>query len=359
MNNNENIQSKIGIITFHRTANFGSLLQTFGLYKKIERLGYNCEIIDYRCPAIEKRECLIVKFSLKGILKYCLFQRKIIKKSKEIQKFLLKYTKLSAEYNPSNIKKSEKEYKKIIVGSDIVWGRDITENDYNYFLEFVADDTKKYSFASSVGSYESKDDDIIVASLLKKFQKIYVREDEAIRWIKNISGVDSDVVCDPTMLLTKEEWLFYIKPSKQFQKYIFVYFDSDNNKCLKDAIKFAKDRNLKVVFINYGLFVKGVINVKPTTLEEFIGYIYYADFIFTASYHGMLFSLYFNKEFMFYTRAHKSRVLSLARKMEVLNNCGDYWDGKNYNKIDYKNVNRILGEFRKNSITMLKKILTL
>ena len=40
---------KVGIITFHRTTNFGSLLQTYGLYKKIELLGKTPEIIDYRC----------------------------------------------------------------------------------------------------------------------------------------------------------------------------------------------------------------------------------------------------------------------------------------------------------------------
>lgn len=50
------IKKKIGILTFHRTTNFGSLLQTYGLFKKIENLGYDCEIIDYRCPAVEKEK---------------------------------------------------------------------------------------------------------------------------------------------------------------------------------------------------------------------------------------------------------------------------------------------------------------
>jgi hypothetical protein len=52
------MNKKIGLITFHRSTNFGSCLQAFALYKKIEMMGYQCEIIDYRCPAIEERENL-------------------------------------------------------------------------------------------------------------------------------------------------------------------------------------------------------------------------------------------------------------------------------------------------------------
>ena len=44
---------KIGLITYHHTTNFGSLLQTYGLYKKVKDLGFECEIIDYECPCAE------------------------------------------------------------------------------------------------------------------------------------------------------------------------------------------------------------------------------------------------------------------------------------------------------------------
>lgn len=47
---------KIGLLTFHDTTNFGSLLQTFGLYKKILDLGYDIEVVDYQCKSIMKRE---------------------------------------------------------------------------------------------------------------------------------------------------------------------------------------------------------------------------------------------------------------------------------------------------------------
>ena len=68
---------KIGILTFHDTKNYGSWLQTYGLYKKLEELGYNCEIIDYQCPSIVKRE-LPKKFNefwnLKAMIKFIIFE---------------------------------------------------------------------------------------------------------------------------------------------------------------------------------------------------------------------------------------------------------------------------------------------
>lgn len=53
--------TKVGLLTFHRSTNFGSYLQAYALYHKICYLGCDCEVIDYRCPAIERREGLAAK----------------------------------------------------------------------------------------------------------------------------------------------------------------------------------------------------------------------------------------------------------------------------------------------------------
>ena len=76
---------KIGLITFHDTNNFGSYLQTYGLYKKVVDLGFDCEIVDYQCKAILNREQFgSYRFSLnpKQILKEFLVYRLLRKKYK-------------------------------------------------------------------------------------------------------------------------------------------------------------------------------------------------------------------------------------------------------------------------------------
>lgn len=351
---------KIGIITFHRTTNFGSYLQTIGLYKKIKALGYDAEIIDYRCPAIEEREALNKKldvFDFKKIAYRILLQPAQSKKAKKLQDFSNRVLTFSEPYFPDTIKKADAQYDKIIVGSDLVWGRDITNFDYTYFLDFVSDKRKKYAFASSVGDYEMHKDEARVAELLKTFSQIAVREEEAVAWVKAVSGEEADFVCDPTMLLTLEDWEALIPEKKQNGRYVLVYFDNDDGKCVNDAIEYAEKNNCKVIYINYGLPRKHVTNVKPQGLEDFFGLIKNAQRIFTASYHGMLFSVYMHKEFVFYTRAHKSRVLSLAKRLELLEYCGDENEPHQMPPIDYRKVDKNVDLFREQSITILKEML--
>ena len=231
---------KIGILTFQRTTNFGSYLQAFALYKKIKDLGYDCEIIDYRCPAIEKREQLekhMIDWSVKGIARAILLQPAVNRKARALSRFSENNIKVSREYIPDNINEAAEMYDKIIVGSDIVWGMDITDNDWNYFLDFVKDNNKKFAFSSSFGSYHHSENDIRMGELLRTFMQIAVRENDAVDWVSEIAERRSVWVCDPTMLLTKEEWISAIVPVKpKYRKYVLVYFES-GGKCVSDAKK--------------------------------------------------------------------------------------------------------------------------
>ncbi|MSA01719.1 hypothetical protein GKG47_15760 [Lactonifactor sp. BIOML-A3] len=317
-------------------------------------------MIDYRCPAIEKRENLnksFVERNVKKTIKNILFLPGYKKKAKTLQEFVDRSFQISDIFTPENIENAGKEYSKVFVGSDIVWGRDITDNDYTYFLNFIEDKKKKYAFASSVGDYAIRGDENRVAFYLNDFQGIAVRENAAVEWLKSINGPKAEWVCDPTMLLTTKEWNNYIVPNNYNGKYVLVYFRDPHSKNLMDAKKYAKKNNCKVIYINYDMPVSGVKNVKPKSLNEFLGLIFNAQMIFTASYHGMLFSIYYNKEFLFYTRAHKSRVLSLANRIGVQENCGDEVDVLNYKKINYAIVNDNLQSFREESISILTKML--
>ena len=354
------MNKKIGLITFHRSTNFGSCLQAFALYKKIEMMGYQCEIIDYRCPAIEERENLepphISLFNPKTVYRRVFFWHTLKKKSNNLEDFLAHNAKIGQKYTPDTISLANEHYGKFLVGSDIVWGRDITNNDYVYFLDFVLGNHKKYAFSSSVGDYSMRGDEEKVGKLLKSFSRIAVREKEAVQWVSNISGKEAEWVCDPTMLLTAEEWSEFIPPTRFTEDYVLVYFDSPDHKCLNDAIKYGKEYNKKVFYIDY--YRKRwpeVIQKKPTTLNEFLGLIKNADWVFTASYHGMLFSIYFEKQFVFYTRAHKSRVLSLAEKLGVLEQCGDV--SKEIHNLNYKEIADKVIDFRNQSIKSLMEIL--
>jgi len=351
--------NRIGLLTFHRTTNFGSCLQTYGLYKKIVDLGYECEIIDYRCPAIEEREKLEnqgIK-SLKAVAKFVLLQPAINRKARALADFTNENMRVSHAYTPDTIASCASEYSKIIVGSDIVWGRDITRDDYTYFLDFVHEKGKKYAFASSVGNEIIREDETRLKNLLRAFQDIAVREENAVRWVRELSGREAEWVCDPTMLISAKEWRKAIPPKKKYNNYVLVYFDNSSKKAIKDAICYGQKHNKKVLVINYAIPERNVINIKPETLSEFLGLIQYADRVFTASYHGMLFSIYFEKQFSFYTREHSSRVLSLAKRLGLSDQCRDQAAIDEYKLIDYPQVKVRVAEFKKYSEAVLLRML--
>lgn len=350
---------RCGMLTMHRTTNFGSCLQTYGLYRAIEKCGVEYDLIDYRCPAIERREGVAPSkiISVKELIKQIIYQPVTDRKYKNIMSFLTGKVRMSRTYTPETIVDANDDYDTFLIGSDIVWGTDITENDYNYFLEFAGENKNKLAFASSVGSYGLQDSEI-KGELLSKFNQIAVREKAAADWVYAISGKKADWVCDPTMLLTDEEWNEIIKPKVYKSDYVLVYFTDDKGKSLEDAKAYAHKHGLKVKCINYGIRpIKGVQSVRPATLSEFVGLIRSARFVCTASYHGMLFALYYHKDFQFYTRAHSDRVVSLAEKLEVTETCGDNRCIEQYCPVDYTQVEKKIQAFREESIAILKGML--
>lgn len=345
----------IGLLTFHKTTNFGSLLQTIGLYEKLKNFNFNVEIIDYCPPAISNREFITFAkpINIKNLVKFLLYYRK--------RRWFLHYIyhefNLSDKINVNEISATTSKYDILISGSDILWGKDITNCDYTYFLDFANKKQKCYSFASSVGAYELWDDDERISELLKNFDQITVREGETKKWLKNKFDINSDFVCDPTMLLTSDEWLNLFPVNRTNKRnYVLVYFDNENGKCLNDAITFARKNKKKVYFINYGMTRKGVKNIKPSSINDFLSLIYNADYVFTSSYHGILFSVYFNKQFFYYERQHKSRVVSLANVLNIANRC---YNKKNieeaaFNDLNYEHINKLVSKFRDESIKILE-----
>ncbi len=349
----------IGLLTFHDTNNFGSLLQTYGLYKKITDLGFPCEIIDYQCESIINRELphnFSFSLSPKLLLKDLWLESAKRRKYKYLKGFLYEHMTVGDKCFKENICEYEEKYDKIIVGSDIVWGLDITKDDLTYFLDFCRNKNKKYAFSSSIGNKWNYEEQRMVAPLLQDFKYIAVREEESADWVSELTGNRPDVVSDPTMLIIPDEWLEFTNNDIK-EKYVLVYFENSNGDCVRAAKELAEKEKIKVKYINYGLPKKGVSNIRPYRLEDFLSLINNAQHVVTASYHGMLFSLYFNKQFTYFNRAHKSRMNTLSARLGVSHRNGENGDIVSLPPINYKIVNMAIDAYRQHSIQCLKKML--
>lgn len=355
---------KTGILTFHETTNFGSLLQTYALYKILHDEGVDCDIIDYQCEEIKKREFKyenINCWSVKNVLKYILFSKKSKKKHKDLLDFLRKNATISCRYNKENILDSNDAYDCFIVGSDIVWGLDVTGNDLTYFLDFVKDDKLRISYASSANQIVGNEYTDVIIQQLEKFSLIGVREEKTkLELAHYFPDKKVHLVCDPTMLVSPKDWI-NIALSSQYndklknEQYILMYFPDGEGKMLDDAKYLKKELKLNVYCINDNIPLSGVKNIHISKLEDFLCYILHARIILSGSYHGSLFSMYFEKDFYYYIRAHGERMRTLSKILGVENRQAEYMDINC--PVDYSVVSNRLNLYRKQSYEYINEML--
>ena len=352
---------KIGLITIHDTLNYGSLLQTFGLYKCIESLGKDITLVDYKCKTIAKRERtfkLNECRTLSDYVRHILYHKKLAKQKDNIWNFIRSNMKVSATFDSDSIKKSNDIFDSFLVGSDIVWGMNITGHDFSYMLDFADANKKKIAFSSSVGTKWQQEDEFKIKDLLSRFEKISVREQLAADWIEELLGRKIPVTCDPTMLWTCNFWQQYASSQNiPTKNYVLVYMRTKDERNIKDAKKYAYKRGLPVYYINFDVPKLGVHNIQPLTVQDWIGLFANADTVFSASYHGLLFSLYFHKNVFYYNRGNKSRMISLCKELCIEDKEGNIKNINNDTHINYKYVDNILKIKREKSWNILKDAL--
>jgi len=358
---------KVGILTFDDTTNYGAALQAYALNRKINDLGYDCETIKYRCENIQKREAPKRFFEVKGIkakISWFLTSHGARRKHELITNFLRTRIKQSHEiYDKTTIASAETFYDKFVVGSDIVWETNVTGHDYTYYLDFVSSPNKKTSYAASFGY-----DDIpanekeIVREYLKTFCALAVREEQGQRIIHGLlPGEKACLTCDPTLLLSREEWKSLLPEESMFEKdsYVFVYFTDKQGRLLQAAKKYAKEHGKEVVLYNVSArSVKGVKNICNVSVEDFLSIIQNSSMVFTGSYHGVCFSLIFHIPFVFLNRAHASRILTLVHVLG-LERQNLETNEKINDQFDYQKIDERLTNFRDESLHYLENALNL
>lgn len=349
---------KIGILTFHNTMNYGSFLQALGMYNALIELGHNCEIIDYECKAIEDSEFSVLKkrkFNLKSIPRYFLITKKQKKKYRKFRRDLYTYMKISRRYTRETIKNADNNYDIFLVGSDILWDLRLTKYDLTYFLDFTCNHYKKFSFATSIGRQWDESDIVIIKNLLQSFQKISLREDTSAKWLQEIIP-DKKIyaVCDPTMLCDSVYWNSVADTGRKLKgRYVLVYFKTEE--ILKNAKEYAEYHGYKVVCIGFDFIKNDVKYVIPESIGDFLNLIRGAMAVFTGSYHGLLFSLYFSRQVFVYYRdvtGHNVRLSDIVKRLDIEKSC-TFPLGYN-NKLDFTEVNKKIEEWRSYSYNILK-----
>lgn len=349
---------KTGLLTYHHTRNYGSWLQTYALYEKLRELGVDVEVIDYRCPAIEKRETpapFCFQCNVKAMVKDFVFVRPLRTLQRRFEAFSDRYLRLSQiTYTPQTISQANSVYDTFLIGSDIVWGTHINDGDLTYFLDFAEESKGKYAYAASIGEKWGEDECAEISRLLHRFDSVAVREMQSAQWIKEVCGLEVDTVCDPTMLLTKQDWEKFCGPRRIKEKYILVYFMDRDGVIIRDALALGKKMNLPVYYVGYTNKLNGVKQYMIQNPADFVSVIKNAEITFCGSYHGTLFSLYMNTPFYYYYKHSSSRLDHIASMLGITDRYGVNNTFEKPFDIDFEVINSNIVKMRNAGIKKLK-----
>jgi len=389
----ENQGKKIGCVIAYNEGhnNYGTSLQGYAHLKKIQELGYKCEVIRYRKYLSLFQRCwqIIQMFRIGAFQgKVSVIKEKIDKrlysgyaKNMQIRTIAVnrykeeKLKPLFKEYNGfENLRKGSLNYSAVIVGSDQVWTPISLYNKY-YNLLFVDDSVPKISYASSFGVSEIPDiQKEQTAAYLNRFAKIGVRELAGKTIVETISQNKAEVVCDPTLLLTSEEWAEEIAQSTvdTTEPYIFCYFLGTNPDMRQAADKLKQKTGLKIIAIRHldeylssdeQFGDEAPYDVSP---NDFVKYISKAQYVCTDSFHCTIFSILFHRRFMSFYRfksssknSRNSRIDSLFALTGLQERLFTGDINQMEKDINYSEVDEKLNVFRKDSLQFLRKSLEL
>lgn len=386
-----------GVVIMHPNHNnYGTSLQGLATIRIIQQLGYPFRIIRYN----KKRNVLEIVKTIYGYLRSGALQQWINRKkrkkafsehpeyainvavrTKKCNDFKKKYLEPLCDYYTGwqSLTAGSKKYDVIFVGSDQVWSPlSLYAGFYN--LLFVDPSVPQFSYSSSFGkSFVMTHQKKGVAKFLNKMDAIGVREVRGAEIVKELTGRQAEVVADPTLLLTRNDWEKEIEKSDAFISgpYILCYMlgpRKDN----RDAVtKLAKDLGIQLVTFNhmdwYEPADEGFGDIQNYTSDclDFVKLLSQAEYIVTDSFHCSVFSIIFHKKFLTFFRlrptdkqSSHSRIESLLGLTNLIERLAKPEDNMNIlEKIilepDWENADRKVNELREKSINFLVSCLEL
>lgn len=313
---------KVGLITIHGICNFGSVFQTYALQKKVESLGFDCEVINYKYPNEYHKTKYRDKNPYAKVNKvkdtyFDLWRKRFYYRlnfagrytQKMIQKFrsfVETFLKTTSEYSTiESLFECEGMYDIYLTGSDQVWNPRYMHEDVSFLLPFTESENK-IAFSASFGTSDIPDKyKELYKPLLSHYKHISTREQSGTTLVKEICSKPAQCTCDPTLLLNGDEWSNLISDKPLVKgKYILCYvltYTSDPYPYASDLIEYIrKQLGYKVVCIDdpdkYWLNPR-FINKNGCGPLDLLNLFKNASFIISSSFHGAAFSVNLKKDF--------------------------------------------------------------
>lgn len=370
---------RIGILTLHSNTNFGGGLQQIAMFEILKGLGHEprflCVKDNSRISAQKRLIGILTSYSTRQIMdsiKEAI--HRAIRKSTEITPNTLLYEKTdkfnykTLNYTPKfpleQLPKYSDECDALIFGSDQIW-TDVYSPVLPYFGGGMPSfKGKKIAYAAcsahnKVPLYNRQK----IKGLLQDFDAISVRDETTRQLVNSIIGMSPKIVCDPTLLYDFKK--FY-KQSPIKVEYIFAYVLGDkaaewhqiNINKIKEVTGISQ-----VVALTTSLddnFPWADIVITDALAIDWMNLLRESAFVYTNSFHAVIFSLKFHKQFVAYygDLVRSSRMISLREQFNLKNRIVKDPQNIEYNKeIDFNNTDVLIASIAKQSSEFLKNIL--
>lgn len=362
--------NKIGILTQHLHNNYGGLLQAYALQHFLSKQGYDVFTIDFTSKHIGATVNKKTKFGdAKTILINCIRKYLLRRNVKSIFPFSPSEEEKASigretrRFLAENIRTTQKltsieqfsylesyNFDAYIVGSDQVWRPRYSPGLPVFFLDFLGEDevTKRIAYAASFGTENcdeySESELIKYTQLAQKFDGIAVREDSAVKLCKKHFSVSAEHVLDPTMLLEKEDYIKLVNkdgiPLSAGNLMAYVLDQSPEKISMINRV--ATIKNLKP----FTVFPSKESGIYPPVTKWLRGFMD-AEYIVTDSFHGVAFSIIFNKPFIAIGNKHrglarfKSILKQFGLESRLILNADELTEDRVKLDIDFVKVNKI------------------
>lgn len=349
---------KIGILNLPFDNNYGGSLQRYALVAVLQRMGYQVEHINlqlsHKIPW-QKRPFVYAKRLVKKML-FCsstpiFLERQLRKQKAEKNRLAEKFYEKYIPHTPivhtvSDIKKTcSGRYAVYVVGSDQVWREGMTRyiGLEIYFLKFTrGEDVRRIAYSVSTGNNECYNQKLVckLSSLYKLFDAVSVREETLLPVLESY-GWNNPVpvwTLDPTLLLSVNDYRLLIDRADGVTDItsgrIYCYILDDNEK-VSEVIR-QKEKELGVESV-----VVGLADTADVSIEQWLNNISKSRFVITDSYHGTVFSILFNKPFLYVgnCRRGNSRIDSLFEMLDISAGETDFnWSAINENILKWRRL---------------------
>jgi len=340
---------RIGILTFHDGINYGAYMQVYCLYRTIQNLGFDVEVVNYKNFHHWWKEWA-----------YFLAKKSALSNLRKIRKFQSSQQELHQSFFSFNLDKivSRMQYDAIIVGSDEVWNVNncLFGFDPGYFG--IDSPSRWISYAPSFGSTVKTDSKLErIRHSLDRFDFVSVRDENSSGIVNQLTGTIPQTVPDPTLLRETPE--LEIAPEID-EPYCLVYsakaFDSAEQ---DEMIAYARENGKKLVSVGTTRDWCDV-SFPEAGVGEWLGLYRQSDVVFTSMFHGTIFSIKYQKPFCLFMDSYRTSkffpLLSLLDLEGRIHQKGKLFDlmGR---QIDYQKVFKLLVNYRSKGIKYLENSL--